>query len=232
MITLEGLSRVFHVGDQEVNALQDVDLTIEKGEYISIMGASGSGKSTLLHILGLLDRPSSGRYVLDGRDVGSLDERTQARIRRETMGFVFQFFHLVPRMTAAQNIELPMILAGRPRQERKDRVAASLRAFSIDDRADHRPDQLSGGQRQRVAIARATVLEPAIMLADEPTGNVDRSTGREVVDLLEKLWHGGLTLLVVTHNPDIGRRASRRIKLLDGRIEEDARNPDRPEGRE
>jgi len=232
MITLEGLSRVFHVGDQEVNALQDVDLTIEKGEYISIMGASGSGKSTLLHILGLLDRPSSGRYVLDGRDVGSLDERTQARIRRETMGFVFQFFHLVPRMTAAQNIELPMILAGRPRQERKDRVAASLRAFSIDDRADHRPDQLSGGQRQRVAIARATVLEPAIMLADEPTGNVDRSTGREVVDLLEGLWHGGLTLLVVTHNPDIGRRASRRIKLLDGRIEEDAREPDRPEGRE
>jgi putative ABC transport system ATP-binding protein len=222
MIALQNLSRVFRVGDQEVHALRDVSLEIGDGEYVSIMGPSGSGKSTLMHILGLLDRPTSGRYLLAGRDAGSLDEKEQARVRRETIGFVFQFFHLIPRMSAAQNIELPMILAGMPPPERRGRVEEALRTFALTERASHRPDQLSGGQRQRVAIARATILRPGVLLADEPTGNLDRPTGREVIDLLESLWRRGLTLLVVTHDPEIGDRAGRRIRLIDGRIAEDA----------
>lgn len=222
MITLESVSRVFRVGDQEVHALRDVSVEIGDGEYVSIMGPSGSGKSTLMHILGLLDRPTSGRYLLGGRDAGSLEEKEQARVRREKIGFVFQFFHLIPRMTAAQNIELPMILAGIPPPERRGRVEEALRTFSLTERASHRPDQLSGGQRQRVAIARATILRPDVLLADEPTGNLDRPTGREVLDLLESLWRRGLTLLVVTHDPEIGDRATRRIRLVDGRIAEDA----------
>jgi putative ABC transport system ATP-binding protein len=219
MIALERVSRLFHVGEQQVFALRDVDLEVNAGDYVALMGPSGSGKSTLMHVLGLLDRPTSGRYLLDGRDVGTLDDREQARLRREKIGFVFQFFHLVPRMTAAQNVELPMILAGVPIAERRVRVNEAVHAMGLDDRAGHRPDQLSGGQRQRVAIARATILKPAVVLADEPTGNLDRNTGREVLDLLESLWRRGMTLLVVTHDPEIGARAPRSVRIVDGRIE-------------
>ncbi len=223
MIGLEGISRVFEVGDQRVHALREVDLDVDPGEYVAIMGPSGSGKSTLMHLLGLLDRPTAGSYRLEDREVADLDETEQARLRREKIGFVFQFFHLVPRMTAAQNIELPMILAGVPPGERRPRLEAALRGFGLTDRAHHRPDQLSGGQRQRVAIARATILQPSILLADEPTGNLDRTTGHEVLELLESLWRHGLTLLVVTHDPEIGDRARRRIRMSDGRIVEDRR---------
>jgi len=221
MISLARVSRVFEVGDQSVHALREVNLEVEPGEYAAIMGPSGSGKSTMMHLLGLLDRPTSGEYRLEGREVGGLDDRDRARIRRERIGFVFQFFHLVPRMTAAQNIELPLILAGVPPAERRQRIAPAVEGYGLSDRADHRPDQLSGGQRQRVAIARATILKPSVLLADEPTGNLDRATGREVLDLLETLWKDGLTLLVVTHDPEIAGRARRRIRMEDGRIVED-----------
>ncbi len=231
MIALEGISRIFEVGEQRVHALQDVDLAVDGGEYVAIMGPSGSGKSTLMHLLGLLDRPTAGSYRLEGREVADLDETEQARLRREKVGFVFQSFHLVPRMTAAQNVELPMILAGVPPAERRPRLDEALRGFGLADRAHHRPAQLSGGQRQRVAIARATILRPSILLADEPTGNLDRATGHEVLDLLESLWRQGLTLLVVTHDPEIGGRARRRIRMSDGRIVEDRRGGDAGPGR-
>jgi putative ABC transport system ATP-binding protein len=222
MIRLESLSRVFEVGGHQVHALREVSLAVESGEYLSVMGPSGSGKSTVLNIIGLLDRPTSGRYLLDERDATFLDESEQARLRREKIGFVFQFFHLVPRLSAAENIELPLVLAGAPQAERRERVQAALDAFHIADRARHRPDQLSGGQRQRVAIARATVLEPEIILADEPTGNLDRASGAEVLSLLESLNRRGICLILVTHDPEIGRRARRRIRMLDGRVVEDA----------
>lgn len=221
MIRLEGISRTFQVGDQEVRALRHVDLTIESGEYIALMGPSGSGKSTLLHLLGLLDRPTAGRYELRGTDVTTLDEIAQAAIRSRTIGFVFQFFHLVPRLTAAENIELPLILASVPPAERKPRVAQALENFGLTPRAHHRPDQLSGGQRQRVAIARAMVLDPPVLLADEPTGNLDRTTGHDVVLLLEQLNARGITLIVVTHDTEIGARARRRVRLIDGEIAQD-----------
>ncbi len=220
MIELREINRVYRVGDQEVRALQDVDLALDAGEHVTVMGPSGSGKSTLLNVLGLLDRPTSGRYLLDGQDVAQLDDVRQAQLRREKIGFVFQFFHLVPRMTAAANIELPLVLAGVPPAERRGRVQAALDAFALADRAHHRPDQLSGGQRQRVAIARATILEPALLLADEPTGNLDRTSGRDVLQLLENLHRRGITLVVVTHDPEIGARAPRRITMLDGRVAE------------
>ncbi len=220
MIELRKINRVYRVGDQKVRALQDVDLAMAAGEHVTVMGPSGSGKSTLLNVLGLLDRPTSGRYLLDGQDVAQLDDARQAQLRREKIGFVFQFFHLVPRMTAAANIELPLVLAGVPPGQRRERVQAALDAFALADRAHHRPDQLSGGQRQRVAIARATILEPALLLADEPTGNLDRTSGRDVLQLLENLHRRGITLVVVTHDPEIGARAPRRITMLDGRVAE------------
>ncbi|HEU4400931.1 MAG TPA: ABC transporter ATP-binding protein [Candidatus Polarisedimenticolia bacterium] len=221
MIDLRGLTRHYQVGDQTVRALQEIDLTIPDGDYVAIMGPSGSGKSTLLHILGCLDRPTSGSYRLDGREVGTLPESDLARVRSRKIGFVFQFFHLVARLTAAGNVELPMILAGLPVAARREKVAAALGAVGLSDRADHRPDQLSGGQRQRVAIARATVLSPSILLADEPTGNLDRSSGHEIIELLERMNRDGLTLVVVTHDPEVGGRARRNIKLVDGRIVQD-----------
>ncbi len=222
MIRLVQVSRIFPVGDQRVHALADVTLHIAEGEYVSIMGPSGSGKSTLLHILGLLDRPSDGRYLLDGEDVTLLDEGAQSRTRRDKIGFVFQFFHLIPRLTAAQNIALPLLLAGRPALERQRRVSELLAATGLAARAGHRPDQLSGGQRQRVAIARAMVMSPAVLLADEPTGNLDRHSGQEIIALLEQLNHQGLTLLVVTHDPALGARARRRLRMIDGRIVADS----------
>ena len=221
MIELVGLSRHFRVGDQIVRALQDVNLTVPGGDYLALMGPSGSGKSTLLHILGCLDRPTAGTYVLDGREVGSLPESDLAEVRSRKIGFVFQFFHLVPRLTAAGNVELPMVLAGIRPAERRERVAAALGSVGLTDRAAHRPDQLSGGQRQRVAIARATVMGPSILLADEPTGNLDRASGHEIIELIETMNRAGPTLVVVTHDPEVGQRAGRILKLVDGRISSD-----------
>jgi len=185
------------------------------------MGPSGSGKSTLLNILGLLDQPTSGEYILDGQDVTALSDQAQAEMRRDKIGFVFQFFHLVPRLSATENIALPMVLAGVPVAERKVRVSRILDAVGLTDRAHHRPDQLSGGQRQRVAIARATVMEPAVILADEPTGNLDSASGKDVLDILERLNDNDITLIVVTHNLDIAKRARRRLHMVDGRIDSD-----------
>jgi putative ABC transport system ATP-binding protein len=223
MIQLENIERLFQVGDQTVHALDGVNLKIATGEYIAIMGASGSGKSTLLNILGLLDRPTHGRYLLDAHDVTLLSDDEQAHVRQHRIGFVFQFFHLIPRLTAAANIELPMVLAGLPPAERSLRVERVLEAVGLTDRADHRPDQLSGGQRQRVAIARATVMEPAVLLADEPTGNLDSVSGQDVINLLEQLNRDGITLIIVTHDEEIGRRASRMIHMLDGKVISDER---------
>ena len=218
MIELSGIGRDFDVGGQPVHALSNIDLVIPDGDYLSLMGPSGSGKSTLLNILGCLDRPTSGSYRLDGREVAALPEEDLSRIRRDQIGFVFQFYHLVPRLTAAENVELPMIFAGVSRRERSQRVARALQAVGLSPRAHHRSEQLSGGERQRVAIARAIVLGPKILLADEPTGNLDTAAGAEIVKLLEQRNSEGLTLLVVTHDPDIGRRARHRIRLVDGRI--------------
>ena len=225
LIELDGIERTFTLGDSQVHALQDVSLRIEAGEYLSVMGPSGSGKSTLLNLLGLLDRPNAGHYRLEGRDVTTLDADEQARVRRERIGFVFQSFHLVPRLSAAENIALPLMLAGMPAAERQQRVARALADFGLETRAGHRPEELSGGQRQRVAIARATIMHPALLLADEPTGNLDRATGQEVTRLLEELNTAGVTLIVVTHDPLMGARARRRITMEDGRIVGDLRQP-------
>lgn len=221
LIELSGIQRTFHLGDSSVRALRDISLNIDAGEYVAIMGPSGSGKSTLLNLLGLLDSPDAGLYRIESRDATTLSSVEQARIRSERIGFVFQSFHLVPRLTAAENIALPLMLAGIPAQERNLRVAAALRDFGLESRAQHRPDQLSGGQRQRIAIARATIMRPAVLLADEPTGNLDRATGEDVMDLLEKLNAGGVTLIMVTHDQALGARAARRISMLDGAVVED-----------
>ena len=222
-IELRGIERVFHLGDSEVHALRNLNLQIASGEYVAVMGPSGSGKSTLLNLLGLLDRPNAGHYRLEGRDVTTLSGDEQARVRSERIGFVFQSFHLVPRLTAAENIALPMVLAGLPAAERVQRVQRALRDYGLEHRADHRPDELSGGQRQRVAIARATIMRPAMILADEPTGNLDRSTGEEVVRLLEGLNAQGVTLIVVTHDAALGARARRQLLMEDGAVREDRR---------
>jgi len=216
VIRLEAIRREFQVGGEPVHALNGVSLTVERGEYLSIMGPSGSGKSTLLHIIGLLDRPTAGRYWLAGRNVTGLSDQERALIRREKIGFVFQLFHLVPRLTAAQNIELPLTLDGLPPEKRTDRVQSILAAYGLAARARHLPNQLSGGERQRVAIARAAVTRPEILLADEPTGNLDRASGREVIELLERLNHEGLTLILVTHDPELGSRARRWLQMRDG----------------
>ena len=219
MIELSGIHRYFQVGEQTVHALDGINLTIDHGEYVSVMGPSGSGKSTLLNVIALLDQPTSGRYSLNGRDVTQLSDDELARVRRENIGFVFQFFHLIPRLTAAENVEMPMILAGIDAKERQRRVRQALASVNLADRAHHRPDQLSGGQLQRVAIARAMIMQPAILLADEPTGNLDSKSGLEIIELLESLNQQGVTLMVITHDPNIGNRAKRRIRLVDGRIE-------------
>lgn len=222
LIELQGIERAFQLGDSTVNALTALDLHIENGEYVAVMGPSGSGKSTLLNLLGLLDRPSAGTYKLEERDITTLSPDEQAQVRSERIGFVFQSFHLVPRLSAAENIALPMILAGIPARERARRVEKALKQFGLEHRADHRPDQLSGGQRQRVAIARATIMQPALILADEPTGNLDRHTGDEVVVLLEALNASGVTLVVVTHDPTLGARAGRQLIMEDGRLKQDS----------
>jgi putative ABC transport system ATP-binding protein len=221
MIELEGVSRVYRVGDSEVHALMDVSLDIASGEHVALIGPSGSGKSTMLHILGCLDRPTSGRYVFEGRDVGALPEEERSLLRRHRIGFVFQFFHLLPRLSAQGNVELPMLFAGMPREERRERAGRALEAVGLAPRAHHRPDQLSGGERQRVAIARAVVMEPALLLADEPTGNLDRHSALEVMELLEAMNRRGLTLVVVTHDPAIAERARRVVRMADGELAEE-----------
>jgi len=223
MIQLDNVSRSFIVGDQTVAALRDINLDIPAGEYVSIMGPSGSGKSTLLNLIGLLDRPSSGIYKLDGGNVTALDDVQQAKVRSEKVGFVFQSFHLVPRLSAEMNIELPMILAGIAPEERQERVAKLVENYGLKDRADHRPDQLSGGQRQRVAIARATSMNPTVLLADEPTGNLDQATGKEVMGLIEQLVVQNVTVILVTHDPLLGARAHRQLHMVDGQIIGDSR---------
>ncbi|MCK6390475.1 MAG: ABC transporter ATP-binding protein [Azonexus sp.] len=222
LIQLAGICRRFQLGDTTVNALADLNLQIDAGDYVAVMGPSGSGKSTLLNLLGLLDRPDAGHYLLEGRDVTTLSPDEQAKVRSQRIGFVFQSFHLVPRLTAAENIALPMTLAGIAPAERERRVAQALKDFSLDHRADHKPDQLSGGQRQRVAIARATIMQPPLILADEPTGNLDRHTGEEVVHLLEGLNARGVTLIVVTHDPAMGARARRQLVMEDGHLKQDS----------
>jgi putative ABC transport system ATP-binding protein len=219
MIQLEHIHRYFQVGEHTVHALNDINLTINKGEYVSIMGPSGSGKSTLLNIIALLDRPSSGRYVLNDLDVIKRSDDELAQIRRENIGFVFQFFHVIPRLTAAENVEMPMILAGINSKERKQRVQEALAAVSLADRTYHKPNQLSGGQLQRVAIARAMIMRPEVVLADEPTGNLDSKSGLEIMELLESLNQQGVTLVMITHDQALGNRAPRQIRIVDGRIE-------------
>ena len=218
MIKLDHIFRTFKVGDELVHGLDDVCLDIKDGEYISIMGPSGSGKSTLLNAIGLLDQLDDGRYFLDGKDVTQLTELEQARVRREKIGFVFQTFHLVPRLTAAENITLPLTLAGVNHDERDQRVNEVLESLSLSDRSHHRPDQLSGGQRQRVAIARAVVTKPVVLLADEPTGNLDHASGMDVINILEGLNQNGITLLLVTHDIELGERAHRIIHMMDGKV--------------
>jgi putative ABC transport system ATP-binding protein len=225
VIELQGICRDYDVGGRPLHALRDIRLEIPDGDYLSIMGPSGSGKSTLLNVLGCLDRPTAGSYRLDGREVARLTDEELTRIRRHEIGFVFQFYHLVPRLTAAGNVELPMIFAGTEPRERIDRVARALESVGLSARAGHRSDQLSGGERQRVAIARAIVMGPAILLADEPTGNLDTAAGEEIVELIEEMNARGLTLVVVTHDPDIGRRARHRIRLVDGAVVAEERTP-------
>jgi len=218
VIELEEVSRIYRVGEGEVHALKDVSLTIERGEHVALVGPSGSGKSTLLHIVGCLDRPTRGRYLLEGREVGTLSEEERSLIRRHRIGFVFQFFHLLPRLSALGNVELPMLFAGTAPEERRERASLALKAVGLSHRAEHRPDQLSGGERQRVAIARAVVMDPAVLLADEPTGNLDRASAGEVMELIERMNARGLTLVVVTHDPAIAERAKRVVRMDDGAI--------------
>ena len=218
MIQLKNLSREFQVGNQVVHALDNIDLEIAEKDYVSIMGVSGCGKTTLLNILGLLDTPSSGDYILSGINTSQMNDDEMAKIRSTKIGFIFQSFHLIPRLTAAENIEIPMILAGMSKQVRSEKVNKALSRVNLTDRSDHRPEQLSGGQRQRVAIARSIVMEPKVLLADEPTGNLDSSTGKEIVKLIEELNAGGLTLIVVTHDKQIGKRSNRVVRLLDGKV--------------
>lgn len=220
MIQLQGVSRDFQVGEEVVHALENVTLKIDAGEYVALMGPSGSGKSTLLNVIGCLDRPTRGTYVLDGKDVTGLTENELALVRRHRIGFVFQFFHLVPRLDAAGNVELPMMFAGIDRAERHERVEKALANVNLIHRRNHRPAQLSGGERQRVAIARAVVMAPSILLADEPTGNLDSHAGREIVELIERMNGEGLTVILVTHDPNIGKRARRTVLMSDGRIVE------------
>ena len=218
MIKLADLCRNFQVGNQVVHALDHVDLQISAGEYLSIMGPSGSGKSTLLNILGLLDTPTSGTYSLDEINTSTMNDDQLATTRQHKIGFVFQAFHLISRMSAFENVELPMVLSGLPVAERRERGHAALENVGLSGRVSHRPDQLSGGERQRVAMARAIVMQPVLLLADEPTGNLDSVSGKEVIEIMEDLNKKGLTLILVTHDLAVGKRAVRRLAMEDGRI--------------
>ena len=218
MMELSGICREYVVGEEVVHALDHIDLKIDAGEYVSIMGPSGSGKSTLLNVLGLLDRPSSGIYRLQGEDVSNLDDNALAAHRQRHIGFIFQFFHLIPRLTALENVELPLVLTGAAPRARRERATAILESVGLKARLSHRPDQLSGGERQRVAIGRAIVMQPSFLLADEPTGNLDTRSGNEIMQILEQLNRNGIAVLIVTHDAAIGDRAHRHLKLRDGKI--------------
>ncbi len=225
LIELRAVTRIFTLGGDTVRAVDGASLAIRQGDYCSIMGPSGSGKSSLLNLIALLDRPTSGQYLLNGTDVTHLSDDELAAVRNRTIGFVFQSFHLVPRLTAAQNIELPLLLAGITGRERTERVRSALQALGLTERASHRPAELSGGQRQRVAIARAMIMRPPLLLADEPTGNLDSASGAQVVDILETLQREQqVTLIVVTHDADLGARARRHLTIVDGRIASDTRS--------
>ncbi len=225
LIRVAGVNKTFMLGDEPVHALNNIGLAIHGGEYLSVMGPSGSGKSTLLNMLGLLDVPDNGQYWLAGADTVPMTEEQRAVYRREQIGFVFQSYHLIPRLTAAENIELPLTLAGIPPAERKRRLAPVISRLGLESRAGHLPNQLSGGQRQRVAIGRAIIMKPNLLLADEPTGNLDSQSGQEVVTLLEELNAEGITLIVVTHDSDMGELARRRIRMVDGVIVSDSGSP-------
>jgi putative ABC transport system ATP-binding protein len=217
LIQLEGVTKTYDAGENEVHALCGVDLAIERGQFVAVIGPSGSGKSTLMHILGCLDSPTAGKYWLDGEDVAELSARTLARIRNQKIGFVFQTFNLLPRATVLKNVELPLLYAGLARDERRQRAWDALERVGLTNRAKYRPNELSGGQRQRVAIARALVNNPSLILADEPTGNLDQKTGSEIIDIFEGLA-GDETIIIVTHDPTIAARTERKIKIVDGRV--------------
>ena len=221
LIRLEAIKKVFSTDELETHALSDVHLSITKGEYVAIEGPSGSGKTTLLSILGLLDVPSTGSYVLNGREVGQIDGRERARIRNREVGFIFQTFNLIGDLTVRENVELPLLYRDMPAKERKERVEAALERVQMSHRKSHLPSQLSGGQQQRVAVARAVAGDPAILFADEPTGSLDSKNGDAVMDLLDELHRGGATICMVTHSREYARRATRAIHLFDGRVVED-----------
>jgi len=221
LIQLTEIRKVYGTGEVAVEALRGIDLTVKEGEYLAIMGPSGSGKSTLMHLLGLLDTPTSGSYRLDGEEVATLSRRRLANLRNRSIGFIFQSFNLLSRASTLRNVELPLLYAGVGRSERRDRARASLDRLGLGDRLRHRPNQLSGGQRQRAAIARALVTDPAVIMADEPTGNLDQNTGREILDIFDELCRAGQTLIVVTHDPGIAAHAHRTLTLVDGRIVSD-----------
>ncbi len=222
MIEVSGLSKSYKTGNIEVIALREISFKIESGEYISIMGPSGSGKSTLMNILGCIDTPTSGSYRLDGQEVSTLDDEGLATIRNQKVGFVFQTFNLLPRLTALANVELPLVYSGTGRNERRERALKALERVGLSDRVNHKPNELSGGQSQRVAIARALINNPSIILADEPTGNLDRATGSDIINLFQRLnSEFGVTLVIVTHDQEVGKSAGRLIELVDGRITRD-----------
>ena len=226
IIRLEDIRRIYRVGNQEVRALDGVSLSVSKNEYVAIMGPSGSGKSTLMNILGCLDSPSGGHYILNGVDVSEMEDGELADVRNREIGFVFQSFNLLPRYNALENVALPMVYAGVPARERMERAAAALESVALSERMDHKPNELSGGQKQRVALARALINNPSIILADEPTGNLDTHTSIEIMRLFEEIHSRGNTVIVVTHEEDIAAYARRIIRLRDGRVESDMENKD------
>jgi putative ABC transport system ATP-binding protein len=229
VIDIENITKHYVMGEETVHALRGVSLQIRRGEYLAIMGPSGSGKSTLMNMLGCLDTPSSGRYFFNGKDVSAMNDDELAAIRNHEIGFVFQTFNLLPRSTSLRNVELPLIYAGLDPEVREEKAAHALRDVGLGDRMHHKPNELSGGQRQRVAIARALVNDPSIILADEPTGNLDSKTGEEIMQLLENLYQRGNTIILVTHEPDIARHAKRSVHLRDGLVESDASSTYQPE---
>ena len=224
IIQTQDLWKTYVMGSEEIHALRGVDLSIDRGEYVAIMGPSGSGKSTLMNLIGCLDTPSKGSYLLNGKQVSEMNDNELARIRNEEIGFVFQTFNLLPRASALHNVELPLVYAGVPSRDRQERAREALRKVELEDRMSHKPNELSGGQRQRVAIARSLVNNPSILLADEPTGNLDSKTGVEIMALFERLHTGGNTIVLVTHEADIAAHAHRVVHIRDGRVERDERN--------
>jgi putative ABC transport system ATP-binding protein len=223
LIETRDLWKTYSMGDEDIHALRGVSIEIERGEYVAIMGPSGSGKSTLMNLIGCLDTPSKGSYLLNDKEVASMNDDELARIRNEEIGFVFQTFNLLPRATALHNVELPLVYAGVSGKVRQDRAKQALEKVELTSRASHRPNELSGGQRQRVAIARALVNNPSILLADEPTGNLDSKTGNEIMELFARLHEGGNTIILVTHESDIAAHAHRAIHIRDGQVEKDAK---------